>query len=117
MRKTVVYIACPMRQGHWTDNVIEALDIADDMMNKGYSVIIPILSWFWDMRHPHKFEDWIEMDYGLISISDAVFRIPGLSEGADLEMDYAAREGKNLYYDLSEFYAKESIFKYEEGEV
>jgi hypothetical protein len=73
-------------------------------MRKGYSVINPAGSWLLDAIEPMSFEEWILMDYGLINVSDYVFRIPGDSEGCDLEQDYAVRHNKDVFTDLGEFY-------------
>ncbi len=102
--RTVVYLACPMRKGSWTDNVRKAAKVGRDLMLKGYSVINPMGSWLLDTAAPMKFENWIENDYGLIDASGAIFRIPGESEGADLEVQYANSTSKPVFYDLTELY-------------
>lgn len=105
-RRTVIYLACPMRSGSWTNNVRTACQVAKDLMRKGYSVINPITSWLADLVEPTEFKNWIEMDYGLIDVSDCVLRVPGTSEGADLEMDYAARNDTPFFSDISELYSE-----------
>jgi len=105
-RRTVVYISCPMRLGNWTKNVRTAARVQCDLMRKGYSVINPIGSWLTDIVEPLDFETWINNDYGLIDVSDAIIRIPGESEGADLECDYAIRQDKELFWDLRELYGE-----------
>ena len=95
-----------MRQGLWDENVRVAAGIAHDMMRKGYSVINPIGSWLCQLVCPEKFDDWLDNDFGLIEVSDVVFRIPGPSEGADSECDFAVRHEIDLYYDLCDFYGK-----------
>ncbi len=100
MRKTVVYLACPMRIGHWSNNVRKAATIGRQLMDAGYAVINPMGSWLLDLAVPTKFEDWIECDYGLIAVSDCVLRIEGESEGADLEVERADGIGKDVFLDV-----------------
>ena len=102
--RTVIYVACPMRIGGWTANVRKAAKIGRDLILKGYSVINPMGSWLLDTAAPMEFEDWIENDYGLIHASDAIFRIPGESEGADLEVQFANSISKPVFFDLAELY-------------
>ena len=97
MRRTVVYIMCPMRKGDWDENVRKSIDAAERLRRKGYSIILPSLSWLWSVRYQVKFDDWMEMDYGLIAVSDCVLRVPGESEGGDLELDYAVRQDITIF--------------------
>ena len=103
-RPTVVYVACPMRVGHWTDNVRTSLAAASDIRLKGYAPIVPTLSWFWDMVHPCSFDQWLEYDYAIINMCDCLVRLPGVSEGADLEMDYAVRQHKPVFNGTIDLY-------------
>jgi len=102
MQRKVVYLACPMRQGHWTDNVRAAAEVGALLIKKGFSVINPMGSWLLDVAVPLRFEDWIENDYGLIAASDCLYRIPGASEGADLEVAYAKSIGVPVFTELIE---------------
>ena len=104
MRKTVVYLACPMRIGHWTNNVRTAAQISRDLMRKGYSVINPMGSWLLDVAEPMDIDEWLDNDYGLIAVSDCLLRIPGVSEGSDLEMDYAVRENIPVFTAIRDLY-------------
>ncbi len=106
MRRTVVYIACPMTQGFWTHNVRKCLQYAEELRAKGYSPYVPVLTWFWDMVHPHSHESWLEYDFGLVAVSDAVLRIPGESEGADLELDYAVRNNVPIFTSINDLYTE-----------
>ena len=108
MRRTVVYLASPMTQGFWTDNVRNCIQVADELIIKGYSPIVPVLTWMWDSISPKSHEDWLQYDFGLVGVSDCLLRLKGVSVGADMEMDYAVRNDiivftsrYDLYKDMS----------------
>ena len=103
-RKTVIYLASPMRKGMWRDNVRTSAKVGRDLMRKGYAVINPMGSWLLDLAEPTEFEDWMKNDYGLIAVCDGLYRIPGESEGCDLEMDFAVRHGVSVFTDLADLY-------------
>ncbi|MCK5017483.1 MAG: DUF4406 domain-containing protein [Candidatus Peribacteraceae bacterium] len=104
MRRTVIYLACPMTKGNWTTNVRQCLQFAEELFTKGYTPIAPVLTWFWDIVHYHSHEDWLEYAFGLVAVSDAVLRVPGVSEGADMELDYAVRHDIPIYTDINDLY-------------
>ena len=120
-RQTVVYVACPMTQGGFVANYQKCIDIAEDLKRKGYSPIVPVLTWFWGMRYNDSHEGWLKYDFGLIAVSDCLLRIPGNSKGADLEVDYAQEIGKDTYESLGELYHDEEptrdilVYKVREG--
>lgn len=103
-RKTVVYIACPMTKGNWTANVQAAARVSRDLMRKGYCVFNPTGSWLADLVEKTEPDVWIENDFGLIAVSDCILRLPGESEGADRELDFAARNGCPIFLELGELY-------------
>lgn len=102
--RPVVYLSTPMRKGHWTNNVRTAAKVAHDMMKHGFSVINPMGSWLLDVAEPLEFNEWLENDYGLILVSDCVYRIPGESDGADKECWFATKNGVPVYDDLRLLY-------------
>jgi hypothetical protein len=93
-----------MRLGHHTDNYRAALAAANELMNKGYAPVQPMLSWHFDALYPQTFETWMSVDFAFISTCDCLLRISGKSEGADLEMDYAVRHEIPVYTDIFELY-------------
>ena len=103
MRRTVVYLACPMTKGGFTNNTRNCLRIAQELKVKGYSPIAPVLTWFWDLVYPESLDDWLQYDFGLIAVSDCVLRLKGESQGADAELVYAVRNDVPIFltrYDL-----------------
>jgi hypothetical protein len=91
-----------MRLGLWEDNIRNALDAADVLLNSGCTPIVPHLTYFWAMVHPHPVEDWLRMDMELLEVCDAVLRLPGKSEGADKEVARAREVGIPVFHNIPE---------------
>lgn len=104
MRKTIIYIACPMTNGYWTDNVIACLDAANKLIERGYCPIVPVMTWMWDLYSKKSQREWLEYDFGLIAIADAILRIPGPSPGSDEEVGYAVGRGVPVFFALPDLY-------------
>ena len=98
--RIVVYLATPMRKGDWRANIVNASLIAADLMEMGFSVINPVGSWLPDLVAPLTIDQWLANDYGLIEASDCVYRVEGVSEGADKECYHAQQNGIPIFYDL-----------------
>lgn len=107
-RRAVIYLACPMTTGGFTHNTRRCLEVADRLFIKGYSPIPPVLTWYWDVVSPKSHEDWLCYDFGIIGVCDGILRISGDSEGADMEMDFAARNGIPVYFSEYDLYRGQS---------
>ncbi len=103
-----MYIAGPLLSGgtltfeEGLENWKKVINIADKLMQKGWSPYIPHHSLFmW--KHikdtqsrdiPH--EEWMQLDSGFISVCTALYFV-GHSKGADKELDYANDNGLTIY--------------------
>ena len=76
------------------------------MVRKGYSVFNPSTSWLAAAIAPLEIEQWLDMDLGILSRCDAIYRLPGNSEGADWEVQQAELLAIPVFQDLGELYAK-----------
>lgn len=54
------------------------------------------------MFFPNGWDHWIERDLVWVRKADAVFRMPGLSDGADVEVAEAERLGIPVFVDESD---------------
>lgn len=45
-------------------------------------------------------QDWLDMDFAWVAVSDAVLRLPGESKGADMEVAFAAERGVPVFYSI-----------------
>lgn len=93
-RPIFVYLAGPYtsRDGvNEEQNVGIAIDWAEKVRALGYTPIVPHFSHYWEMRHPHPYEFWMELDFELITRCDVLLRMPRPSSGADREIVEAGR--------------------------
>lgn len=68
----------------------------------GHTPFIPHLTHFWEQRHQHPYEFWLDYDMEWLLVCDAVFRFDGASSGADAEVEKAKELGMPVYYSTAE---------------
>ncbi|MBN1814691.1 MAG: DUF4406 domain-containing protein [Anaerolineae bacterium] len=98
----LVYIASPYTQGDVGRNVHAAILAAETLVRLGFVPIVPLLSHFWHVASPHEWAYWMALDLQWIHHADAILRLPGESEGADLEVALAKLLGKPVFYSVQE---------------
>lgn len=106
----MIYIAGPIGNGHSAGpkqmyhNVLEGIKTYEALIHKGYTPICPHLSYFaWLLfKGEVDWKTWLEMDLDYVDNCIGVFRMPGDSKGADLEVRHAKKIGKPVYYNLEE---------------
>ena len=105
-----VYVACPYTLGDVAENVKNAIAVTEELYNMGVNPFNPLLSHFHQMAFPRSYNDWMRVDYDWIDVCDAVLRIPGISEGADMETRYARNHGKPVFNSIVdlEYYVSKS---------
>jgi len=74
-------------------NVARAMDCADALICAGFAPVVPHLSHFLHMHHPHGYETWMEIDFALLPVCAVLIRMPGDSPGADREVLRAVELG------------------------
>lgn len=84
-----VYVAGPYTQGNVTMNVRAAIKVADALAVLGHTPYIPHLTHFWDLISPKPYDWWLRYDAVWLQECDVLLRLPGESNGADLEMKLA----------------------------
>jgi len=110
MTNRIIYIAGAISNGHSAtprgiyQNVKTAQFYYEQLIKKGYSPILPHLSYYaWlDMKEDVDWKTWIEMDLDYVEASIGLLRIPGESKGADREVEFAKKIGKPVYFNLNE---------------
>lgn len=101
MSKRKVYIASPYTLGDVAKNVKAQIDTANDLYELGFNVFTPIVAaHFQHMVHPRNWDFWLELDYEWIDVCDCLLRLDGESAGADLEVEYAKRKDKKVFYNI-----------------
>jgi hypothetical protein len=84
-----VYLAGPMTVGDPMENIHNALRLGRQMVRDGLAPYIPQLDAYmmwWDTADYEALLDW---DFAWVQVSDALFRMPGDSSGADREVALA----------------------------
>jgi len=84
-----IYIAGPYSNGDIALNVRKAFEVANDLANLGFAPFVPHYTHFWHMLFPRPYEFWLELDNQFLPSCDALIRIPGISNGADKEVEFA----------------------------
>lgn len=95
-----IYVAGPMGNPPKMANTLIAIEVADKIMAMGAAPFVPHLSLYWHLIYPHTPEEWLAMDYEWVKVSDALFRIHGLSVGSDKEVAVAKNHGIPVFTDL-----------------
>lgn len=93
-----IYVAGPYSKGDVARNVREAIYIGNNLRALGHTPFIPHLTHFWHMLIPHDdISFWYGYDMEWLEMCDAVYRIPGESTGADMEVARAKELGMPVF--------------------
>ena len=107
MKKLSVYVAGPIgSHADWDAlqvRVNAALDTGILLASLGFVPIVP----HWTALRRHAFdiityEDWMAIDFRMIEMCDALFRMPGISPGADREVVHAQSLHTPVFCDIEE---------------
>ena len=104
-----VYVAGPISKGDQFENVKKAIDVAESLLIRGFTPFVPHVCVFWNFYSPRPKSDWLKYDYSWILRCDAVFRMEGESEGADMEVAFAKSKCIPVYYNINEITLARSI--------
>jgi hypothetical protein len=104
-----VYISGPLTCGDRAWNRTVAKDVARDLLRAGYAVFCPHLFSALGLDDEIPYETWLCYDFQWLHISDAVWRIPGESPGADRECARAGELGIPVVSSLAEL---EEVFQW-----
>ena len=101
-KKPMVYIAGPYTKGDVAVNVKNALKTATMLLGNGFIPYVPHLTHFWHLVFPLAYDKWLEYDNEFLRLCDFLLRIPGESNGADKEEDFAKSLNIPVCYNLTE---------------
>lgn len=116
-----IYIAGPYTadsDSQIQKNVNNAIDTAILVFKKGHYPYIPHLTHWIEIRNMEtnqglKWEDYIEMDRIWLENCDALLYL-GSSKGADIELNHAKKEGKPIFYSITEIPTEERKYRFKE---
>jgi hypothetical protein len=84
--REIIYVSGPYTKPEPVLNSKRAIAYGAYLLDAGYVPIIPHLSMFWHMLHPHEWEVWLQYDIQLVRVCHALHRLSGESTGADREV-------------------------------
>lgn len=100
-----VYLAAKFTKGDQLQNIRRAIDCAEQLYQLGYAPFVPHLFAAWHAFHEHSWSEWMQLDDEWLRRCDALFRLPGESEGADVEVLRARSYGMPVFTDFDELEA------------
>lgn len=99
--RPLVYLAAPYTTHpvHCTHQVVQRASV---MQQTGIvTCVVPHLNLLWDIVLPQSSDYWLTHDLALLARSDALFRLPGASIGADREVEFATDSGIPVFHEES----------------
>ncbi len=100
-----IYIAAPLLGAEGGEsmlgNVHAAMLMAHELMDHGFVPFCPHLGVHLALVAPRPREDWLTWGLEWVKACAALYRMPGLSEGADAEVEEAERFEIPVFGDLS----------------
>lgn len=85
VRKFAVYVAGPIDNGRFVEQLRTTLTVAEDLRLAGIVPYVPASSFLWELVQPHHDNSWTAMNYEWIQRCDALVRVPGSSARAEQE--------------------------------
>jgi len=105
-----IYIASPYTKGDVGENVSVQIQAIHKIIDIGGCPIAPLLMHYAHIYKQRPHQDWMEIDLCMISKSDILLRLPGESEGADIEVNRARQLGIPVYFSFDDL--KEKMIKF-----
>ncbi|MCK9446418.1 hypothetical protein M0Q50_05965 [bacterium] len=110
-----IYIASPYTNGNQVENTNLQLDIAYELLYRGYAPYFPLSSHYVQIRYPQFNYNWLDLDFQYLQCCDILIRIKPiinneelLSPGADAE----EKEAKRLNIPVFTFNTIEEMCKF-----
>ncbi len=103
--KPLIYLAGPIDGGGTrAANLALALEYSEYILEIGGIPYSPQLNGiFWNAFSPKPRDVWLQMDFDMILHCDALVQMPGESEGADKELNFAIYNGIACFNVLTQY--------------
>ncbi len=98
----IVYVAGPYTKGDVAVNVRNMILVCNQVMDKGFIPYCPLLTHFWHLITPKKYEEWMKYDEVWLGKCDCLLRMPGDSSGADREVDHMRSLGRDIFQSVDD---------------
>lgn len=104
--RPLVYLAAPYTTPDPVTNTHTAIKVASELIDGGLvTPVVPHLTLVWNLVDPREVEFWYAYDLAILARCDAVLRMPGVSTGADAEVQFAADRGIPVLNSMEELVA------------
>lgn len=104
-RRPRVYVAGPMSAGDFDENIARGIAVGSVLALDGYAPLVPHFDAYLPNREDLSWRDFLEIDLPWVRVADAILRLDGPSEGADLECRVAQAHGIPVFRSLEELNA------------
>lgn len=104
-----VYIAGPYTHGKWGRNQRNVIEAAQEVLEAGHIPFIPhTMTGIWSIMYDN---EWIKFDLKWMEACDCVIRLPGESDGADTEVEFASEMGMEVFHSVENFKAEKGLYE------
>ena len=110
-----VYVASPYTNGDKEENVNLQMNVANELLERGYAPYTPLLTHFQHIKYPRIEEDWLNLDFEFLSCCDILIRIKPIKNGNEVISPGADKEealAKKLKIPVFSFNTIEEMCKY-----
>jgi len=97
-----VYVSGPYTLGDPCINTNTAIAAGNAILDAGHAPFVPHLSHFWHTVTPRSYTDWMLIDLAFVPQCDVLLRLPGVSSGADIEVECANEHKVPVVYSMQE---------------
>jgi hypothetical protein len=104
-----IYIAGPYSKPDPVTNTALALRVAEQVWRHWDVPYVPHLTMFWHFYREHSYGEWLEYDRVWLRQCEALLRIPGESNGADTEVEWARHWNMPIFEGLTGYFAWKGI--------
>lgn len=104
--RPLVYIASPYTLPEPVENAHNVIRIADRLQETQFiTAYVPHLTLLWQLVCPHEYDWWTDYDLAVLNRCDALLRLPGVSPGADNEVEFAKEREIPVFFHEAELVA------------
>jgi hypothetical protein len=98
-----IYVAGAISKGDRYLNVHAGILAGRELVRLGYAPMVPHLDAYMYLGGAElAWSDALDWDLSWVAVSDAVLRLPGESQGADIECEFAAENGIPVFHDIED---------------
>jgi len=97
-----IYVAGPYTHGDVAVNIHNAYVAANRLADMGFAPFLPHATHFWHLLFPRPYEFWLDLDHQFLPCCAAVLRLPGASNGADKEVQFAQTLGIPVFTEIDD---------------